>query len=216
MKKLLIGFTFAAIVVGLYSLTRHHDAPSAAKRSPNATSEHPQTQTATEHAEQVARALARLAAEQDDLRRRLEALGQASAPATTAPAPSLTTDNLDPSIAPAPLSIEDQVELAVVTLDESVRTEPVDASWAKPAEASIAKGAGTVDGLSLERVECRSSLCRIEVTFANLEARDTGTRGLAHAVPWETVAFYRAAPDDPKRMVMYVAREGMTLPTPEG
>lgn len=171
-----------------------------------------------EQTERINRALALLAGEQAELRRRLDALGEdlaTDAPMLADPT-NLDSEHHENAVASPPLSVDEQAELAAVSLDNHVRSEPVDVQWARQAETSITQGASSVEGLSVRQVECRTSLCKLDIEFTNVDAREVGTRELAHAVPWETIAYYHASVADPTHMVMYVAREGMSLPTPEG
>lgn len=220
MKKVLGAAILAGVMGGVYVLSAVQNERSKESSTPTRTA--PPAAKPLGHndqAEQIARALAQLASDQRDLRLRLDALDQVPPTVAEGDAPgasSLAVDNPQPADTSAELSADERFEFAAFTLDNHVLSEPLDPSWAKQAESSITDATRTLAGLSVERIACKSSLCKIEVGFTSLETREAGTRALAHAVPWETVAFYHATPEDPTHMVMYVAREGMTLPTPEG
>ncbi|MGH8569757.1 MAG: hypothetical protein ACREXU_17580 [Gammaproteobacteria bacterium] len=74
------------------------------------------------------------------------------------------------------VAVEETAELLATRLDAieaTLRREPIDAPWAAQATDAIdqAMGDNTLEGSVLHDLECRSTLCRVEVAHQNAIAR---------------------------------------------
>jgi hypothetical protein len=127
---------------------------------------------------------------------------------------------VEPNEEPA-LSYEQSVanERAVVRevavgLADALERETVDASWAEETEAAIAEvlGEETFRNLELTRVECRRSLCRVDVAVADAEHDAEERIGqLTEVGPFRNGGF--ADFSNPDAVGMFIARKGHTLPS---
>lgn len=95
--------------------------------------------------------------------------------------------------------------------------QPVDRSWASAAQYALQDDLGKVadDGIRLDRVECRSSLCRAEIVARSRDAASAFLESWLHQRTWTGPGF--ASHDDPNpdgspRMVLFLGRPGTALP----
>lgn len=116
---------------------------------------------------------------------------------------------------------EAQAQAQVARIEETLATEEADASWAPAAESSLAEvfQHEELQGLQLVSVECRSTLCRIDiaanVSVADGSSFDEDLRKLLLFTPWSGQGFGRVDPDGPSpTAVFFLAREGHALPQP--
>ena len=100
------------------------------------------------------------------------------------------------------------------TLAGRMKGEATDPHWAAGAQTEInARAAEMIpEGAALLAAHCRTSLCRLEVGFETLDARDQAFDVLPLLVPWDSDGFVHADTDDPSKVIVYAAREGRTLP----
>jgi hypothetical protein len=109
-------------------------------------------------------------------------------------------------------------------LEGTFRADPVDAAWSQRAVSTLHTKLGGVlpSGSSVRGVECRGSLCRIETTHAGLtEYRAFMDKAVLSQVGLWNGGFFAdvvGTPEEgrPIATVLYLAREGQSLPPPEG
>jgi hypothetical protein len=143
---------------------------------------------------ELAARLDQLSARQSRLASEVAEMG--SAPAQTDPA------------APAPEG-DPGVEAARV-LDEAL-AKGRDPGWSSGAEDVVIQHIEATPGLELQDVECGQKLCRIELAVTEPGAE--GLQAVQHGVPWHAPAFISIETAAmPPTAVLYVAREGTTLP----
>jgi hypothetical protein len=134
-------------------------------------------------------------------------------------AASDTPDEAQPPSAEPPPMVGDAERRAFY--DDLIEADPLDTAWAGPAEKSLtgALSGEAFRGSTVAAVQCRSTLCRIEVSHADGAAQDAflpaamsrpelDSRGLAQRIE---------DPDHPERRstVIFLARQGHPLATPE-
>lgn len=119
------------------------------------------------------------------------------------------------------LTAEEEMELAdaevrsqLELMEETVLTEETDAEWSKEAELALDQVYSKEEMEQVERVdvECRTTLCRIELFFDESAIPEEAFRNLAHLTPWEGEGFMRMDDGDKAQAVVYLAREGHSLP----
>lgn len=99
--------------------------------------------------------------------------------------------------------------------EAQVLHEPADASWAPRAEKAVEERLDDMDVAitSIERLECRSTLCVVEFHY---DAEDDGLAGLAEALgqlaPWPSQTTSSLSTTGDQQGWLYVSREGMPLP----
>ena len=157
-----------------------------------------------------------VAAPPRELHDELERSDPPAAPRIEVPARPLATDApAAPASRPAPPpSVADPRAAQGHLLHEQLRGEGRDPAWAAAAEAQVRErlAARPVAGARDVTVECGASLCRLDATFDSVDARDHGLSAVPGLVPWDCEGFFQAADDDARHMVVYVMREGRTLP----
>ena len=97
-------------------------------------------------------------------------------------------------------------------------SETINSSWALPAQRrlqdAIPKILGT--GGELENIECRSSLCRVKVQHDGRSGQQQFLRRLVQSATWPGAgtAVRDNKPGGPSRLILYLAREGVSPPEP--
>ncbi len=116
----------------------------------------------------------------------------------------------DPEL--ADFRAEEQMRAQTELLDETWRGEAVDPEWSPQAAMDLSQALQReeLDGLSAE-VDCRASLCRIDMSFADAEGIEGLSRLASRNFPWPGMAFFHLRPDD-QAGVYYLARENFELP----
>jgi hypothetical protein len=96
-------------------------------------------------------------------------------------------------------------------------TQPDDAAWSAPARRMIETklAAAVPHGSALRSIECRTTLCRIEMQYDDVAQYQAFLRKLTpDALPWNGTFFATAAGDPserPARFVAFLSREGQEL-----
>ena len=105
------------------------------------------------------------------LRRQLRELRRSAPVAATASVADPTPDPLDPAVRAA---AEQQRQEQLAMLEADFRREPIDQAWAVQATGAVqeALNSDAAGQAALQRLECHSSTCRVE-----LGADETGTLG---------------------------------------
>lgn len=114
---------------------------------------------------------------------------------------------------------EEEVDVATAwaqqigTLDDLASNEAIDETWASGAEATLSSSfaASAAPSMSLGDVECRSSICRMQMT-ADLSEEQAIIQSIEDFQPWEGGQVLLNI--DPETGVgqVYVARTGSSLP----
>ncbi|TNJ33961.1 hypothetical protein [Arenimonas terrae] len=149
---------------------------------------------------------AELNAKLDRLAAHLERGASPSAPRRSPPAPVLDLE------AAAAKSRDVRAEL-----EQSVLSEPVSPQWALETSRSIEAALASADIREIgaepplgQTIECRSTMCRIEMVFSNPDhAIDAGTvlnMGIADRLPY-TRAVRDTLPDGSTQMIVYAYRD---------
>jgi len=179
----------------------------------------PQTGDAKASEHEGERTLADMNTRPEEIRAQMAQLRQEQAP-PAAPEQKAAADPLTQQEAEE--RAESQLRAQEATIEEMVRREPVDPAWAPTAVASITDvfHSKEVKNLHLVDVQCRTTLCRIEVAADEAGAEGTPfnqsfRKFLLHA-PWQSEGFGHIAPPDNSSptAVFFLAREGYPLPEP--
>jgi len=129
------------------------------------------------------------------------------------PRPGDTITAPDPSAMIA--AADERARRRIARFADALTAEAVDPGWRTKAEgrirASVAEVA--VDGMTLEEVECRSTLCRVRFRFATVQAREANTRVVSLLVPWDSTGIVYRDERDPLRLIVYAARRDDLSPT---
>jgi hypothetical protein len=103
-------------------------------------------------------------------------------------------------------------------------SERVDTAWSRGAAEALTKGAQAVlpGGSRLHRVECRETLCRVEIEHASADEFRTFVQSafFENETRISKSGFFASALDEPSlggpvTAIAYVAREGKGLPAPD-
>jgi hypothetical protein len=116
----------------------------------------------------------------------------------------------------------DHADAQAELIEQTASAEQVDRKWAIGAENTIRASfqSPALEGLKLVGAQCRSTVCRIDVAPVDSadggENFDAGFRRLMIRTPWQGQGFGRVYdPFGPApRGVLFLAREGQTLPEP--
>jgi len=160
-------------------------------------------------------AVHRLRAEIDNLRRDVAALGEGRPRAAVSPTTAEVAE------APSPEEAESQLQARLdrqaAALERAVADDPRDATWSPAAEQGIrdAFAKANFAGARLDHVNCTASLCRIEVRFDARAAGDEGMDAVLSTIAWDTDGIARWAPEDPRQLVVFAAREPGAWPLVE-
>ena len=116
---------------------------------------------------------------------------------------------------------QDQVyeQQSVAALAGRLAGEEVDTDWAGNFQAALDQGlkSESFAGTRLSDVECKSSLCRVTLAHDNAETEEQFLENMLDLpVMSNTQAFYKreANGDGSASLVLYIAREGQSLPLP--
>jgi len=152
--------------------------------------------------------------ELDELRALVAELGRGGPDATSLD-DDATSDDLA-ARAPADIrkAADDRAHRRMALFADALAAEPDDPTWSGQAAQRL--HTSFVERLpsdaTLDDVSCRSSLCRIVVRFASVQAFELGVEHLPMLVPWDTRGFMHPDERDPTRAVIYVGREIAAVP----
>jgi hypothetical protein len=102
-------------------------------------------------------------------------------------------------------------------LDGELARQPRDEAWASALEdkaRTLYAAAKAEDGVKLVSVSCRSTACRLELSYADADARLRGIQRLGREIdelPRVTYA-YPGEPDVHTRAIFYMAQDAHPLP----
>lgn len=98
-----------------------------------------------------------------------------------------------------------------------IAAEPTDTRWARQAETTIAARVAALGPLvrSVSEVQCRSTMCSVELRYDQGGADPVGlAEQIAGLPPWPTNSFFRVGlGEDPVAFLVF-SREGHVLPQP--
>lgn len=124
----------------------------------------------------------------------------------------------------AELTLEEEAEqveaktLELIDLfEETILTEGTDPEWTILAELAIDEAAISEEMTKFNLVDakCGTTMCRMELSFNGSESPEESFRKLVHFAPWQGEGFIRIQDGNdggPAQAVIYLAREGYTLP----
>lgn len=112
--------------------------------------------------------------------------------------------------------------MVLASVDSTFAAEPNDAAWSPGAHQQLSRAmvTGLPEGSSLEKVECRSSLCKVDTRHRSVAEFRSFVEGalLERGRQAWNAGFYAAVVDQSDQgiaAVAYVAREGQSVPLPE-
>jgi len=132
-----------------------------------------------------------------------------------------TVAPVDPTLPTPPATAETKPELTVadqrIYLQSRFAAQKVDSGWAATARQELSDDLGRFSGkdVRLQGVECRSSLCRAEVTLTNHEAGVAFMESWVRKRTWVGPGYAandETNPDGSARMVVFLGRPGTELP----
>lgn len=89
--------------------------------------------------------------------------------------------------------------------------EAPDPAWAGKAQTRITERfAAAIESPTDITTNCKKTLCRITLQFADDLGRDAAVGALS--LPWDGQGIFQTDPNNELKVVMYAAREGYTLP----
>ncbi|MGH9891510.1 MAG: hypothetical protein ACREA0_05905 [bacterium] len=152
----------------------------------------------------------------------LEARGNSPASGAAAPAPEDDQDVADPEAQVAAEIAEEQQQIQAYaqTIEASLEAETVDSAWSGSTADLIREvfAADELAGASLQDIDCRATLCRVEVQHRD-EAK---LRKFQHLFPFRVsqvlprLMMHRIENADGSiTTYLYLARQGHRLPTAE-
>ena len=175
--------------------------------------------------EATVRALSRqLRTQQRMLARQQEALAQLAGSHGVAHPPSAPDTEVHE--ATSAQSEEMYGEQRAALLEATLAGQNISAEWSRTALEQIAATVDQVretlspqtrDGLELVGADCRSTLCRLEFFHENQEAMENVIREVPHQLGWQTNGHMRLLhhPDGSSNAVLYLSRDGYSLPKSE-
>lgn len=109
--------------------------------------------------------------------------------------------------------IMSQIKAQVDMMEETLQYEPVDAEWSDSVRIALYKSVqeNTTGNFEILNADCRSTLCRVDLTFDTALPEDS-FRELQDLIPWNGEAFFQVDDTDSGQAVLYIAREGYSLP----
>jgi hypothetical protein len=147
-------------------------------------------------------------------------LGRALATAGTARTPAEPQQQPPPSEPPPPSPPAQRVtaDSLAARMSAGLTTESRDPSWAPSAETTLyaALRAEAFKDTSLKSVECRATMCRIELSHRDRDAQSRFTQAVNDVPLFQNTEYFAHGQDrEWKHYVLYLAREGHKLPRPE-
>jgi hypothetical protein len=100
------------------------------------------------------------------------------------------------------------------SLDERLAGQGVDAEWSRAMDERIADSfrAPALADIAVQRTECRSSLCRVDLKAPDLEARERLVQLFTHVMEPGSQGFLLIESDDDLEVNLYMTRSGEALP----
>ena len=95
--------------------------------------------------------------------------------------------------------------------------QPSDSAWSLRAEQDVARSMVPLmkdSQSSATRVDCRRDLCRYEVRNRDEDAYQKAFDTVLHQRAWNGGIMLLRSPTDPTTLIVYLAKEGESLPSP--
>lgn len=106
-------------------------------------------------------------------------------------------------------------EAVVATMTSQLDHERADPAWSPEAERVITASIDVASGTHITALDCRATLCRLEVQHDSELARDRYTTAVLPSLPLSSEMFFRHTEDARgTRTVTYISRPGHALPRP--
>ncbi len=110
---------------------------------------------------------------------------------------------------------QEQMRQAMATLSEQLMAEDVDEVWSVEAMDRITQisESSDNDGSTLNYVDCRHTMCKLEATHRDLDALNTFSRSLPMALKWNSTLTMHVEdrPDGSKTSMVFISRDGYDL-----
>lgn len=109
-----------------------------------------------------------------------------------------------------------QIEQQLAMYDRVAKQEGIDQNWASDAQAKVHQSFQNLaeDGIGVSEVKCHSSLCKARFFFDTADA-DSAIQNLQGVSPWQGETFIWIADTERGEGVIYLARDGDSLPDPD-
>ncbi len=135
-----------------------------------------------------------------------------TSPSSSVPAPAIVT----PVVAPQPADDDLSPIAQSHRMQDRFIAERTDATWARTAQLELHDDLGRFAGqdIQIQEVECRSTLCRVELAFARPDLGMTFMQKWLAARTWTGPGVAEnqpAPPDGPQRMVVFLGKPGTEL-----
>lgn len=222
------GIAVAVLVLVAYRSAQNDPTATLASSSASATSDADATARDAQLRnlqEQVAALQKRLADAEASMVHTAPAPGGNERANTT---PPITDDTAQPAPTPSaqPMTEEERADAAkamrentLATLETQLAGEELDAGWAGNFQTQLEQGlkSESFAGTRLSAVTCKSSLCRVTLAHDNADMQEQFFEHMLELpVMANTQAYYQREdhPDGSTSLVLYIAREGQTLPLP--
>jgi hypothetical protein len=150
----------------------------------------------------------------DELRRQLKESGAAG---ETMP---LQAPEAAPEAVPDPdpeIDGQEHARAVAESLEQDLVDQPADAEWAATMDERFGAffGAQQLAGSRLGAVDCRSTLCRLEVSFTASGDREALIDQVSSLLEPNAQGFAHIEDDDDLEIEVYLSRQDTTLPTAE-
>jgi hypothetical protein len=123
---------------------------------------------------------------------------------------------VEPEDEPDPeIDARQQAQAVADGFDEHIVEQAVDAEWAAAMDVRFAAvfAAERLAGSRLGAVDCRSTLCRLEVSFDRQGDRDTLIEQASDLLEPDAQGFAHIEDGDDLEIQVYLSRQGTSLPT---
>ena len=119
------------------------------------------------------------------------------------------------------LTPEEEIELAeaqlqsqIELMEKTIFTEETDPEWSSEAELALdeAYRSGEMEMVEIVDIDCRTTLCRVELSFDGSGSSEEDFFELVGLIPWGGQRFMRVDTGENAEAVVYLAREGHSLP----
>ena len=107
-----------------------------------------------------------------------------------------------------------QAQAQVELMETSMVSEVIDPEWKALAELALQEVFLKEDTVrfQLMKVECRATICRINLLRDSSASLPETFQTLLHFSPWQGESFFRLKQDESDEVVVYLSREGHPLP----
>lgn len=122
--------------------------------------------------------------------------------------------DLSPRSKPSAQGPKEQDEANVKALDNAIKSESVDLEWARAMESRVTTffQSGEQIGSAVRRIDCKSTLCRVDVSFDSNETRHRFGIHVGAMIPPRSTAFVYIENEEDRDISVYFARADHPLP----